>query len=270
MQIVDAQIHLWAKGTPSAHHRQEPYSAAQALAGMDAAGVDRAVIHPPMWDPDSNELAVEAARAHPDRFAILGWFPLDRPESRSLVDTWKCRHGMLGLRFYFIEPHNRTWPTDGTMDWLWPAAERAGIPIALAAAPFLPVVDKVAGRHPGLKLIVDHMAVPRATKGAEAYRNLPALIALAKHPNVAVKATGQAGYAEDGYPFRSIHGALRQVYDAFGPKRMFWGTDITRMPCSWRQCVTLFTEELPWLSGRDQELVMGRALCDWIGWPLPA
>jgi hypothetical protein len=31
---------------------------------------------------------------------------------------------------------------------------------------------------------------------------------------------------------------------------MFWGTDITRMPCSWRQCVTLFTEELPWLKGR--------------------
>jgi len=28
---------------------------------------------------------------------------------------------------------------------------------------------------------------------------------------------------------------------------MFWGTDITKMPCSWHQCVTMFTEELPWL-----------------------
>ena len=87
MMIVDAQIHLWAKGTPSAHHQQEPYSKDQALADMDEAGVDRAVIHPVMWDPDSNELAVEAARAHPDRFAILGWFYLDRPESRALIDT---------------------------------------------------------------------------------------------------------------------------------------------------------------------------------------
>ena len=41
MMIVDAQIHIWAKGTPSAHHRQEPYSKDQALAGMDAAGIDR-------------------------------------------------------------------------------------------------------------------------------------------------------------------------------------------------------------------------------------
>ena len=37
-------------------------------------------------------------------------------------------------------------------------------------------------------------------------------------------------------------------------------TNITRIPCSWRQCVTTFAEELPWLKGRDLELVMGRAV----------
>jgi predicted TIM-barrel fold metal-dependent hydrolase len=90
-----------------------------------------------------------------------------------------------------------------------------------------------------------------------------------KYPNVAVKATGQPGYAEDAYPFRSFHEHLRRCFDAFGADRMFWGTDITRMPCSWRQCVTVFTEELPWLQGRDLELVMGEALCNWVGWRLP-
>jgi hypothetical protein len=52
----------------------------------------------------------------------------------------------------------------------------------------------------------------------------------------------------------------------FGPSRMFWGTGITRMPCSWRQCVTMFTEELPWLPERDKPLVMGQAVCAWWGW----
>jgi predicted TIM-barrel fold metal-dependent hydrolase len=270
MMIVDGQIHLWAKGTPSAHHRQAPYLKDQALADMAAAGVDRALIHPVMWDPNSNELAVEAAREHPDCFAIMGWFYLDRPESRNLIDGWKSRPGMLGLRFYFTEPPMQSWPTDGTMDWLWPAVERAGLPVALAAASFLPVVGQIAERHPGLRLIVDHMGVPRATKGAAAaYQNLPQLLALAKYPNVAVKATGQAGYAEDAYPFPSLHEPLHRVFDAFGPRRMFWGTDITRMHCTWRQCVTLFTEELPWLKGQDLELVMGQALCDWIGWDSP-
>jgi len=50
---------------------------------------------------------------------------------------------------------------------------------------------------------------------------------------------------------------------------MFWGTDITRMPCTISECVKMFTEELPWLKDRDLELVMGKALCNWIGWNLP-
>ena len=58
--------------------------------------------------------------------------------------------------------------------------------------------------------------------------------------------------------------------EAFGPDRSFWGTDITRMPCSYRQCVTMLTEELPWLKGRDLERVMGGAIVDWLGWKRPA
>jgi predicted TIM-barrel fold metal-dependent hydrolase len=191
MLIVDAQIHLWEKGTPSAHHRQEHYLAEEAIASMDQASVDRALIHPVLWDPDSNELALEAVGKYPDRFAIMGWFYLDDPNGSDLVAHWKERRGKLGLRFYTNDRHPQSWFTDGTLDWLWPAAERAGVPVSLGAAMFLPTVGKIAERHPGLKLIVDHMGVPRASKGEAAYRFQPELLALAKYPNVAVKATGR-------------------------------------------------------------------------------
>jgi predicted TIM-barrel fold metal-dependent hydrolase len=176
---------------------------------------------------------------------------------------------MLGLRFVFLQPHQKSWPTDGTMDWLWPAAERAGVPLALLAADFLPLVGQVAERHPGLKLIIDHLGRPHRTKDEAAWANLSELLALAKHPNVAVKATGAPSYSSEPYPYRNLHPHLRRLHDAFGPERLFWGTDITRMPCTWRQCVTLFTEELPWLTARDKELIMGRALCTWLDWKLP-
>jgi predicted TIM-barrel fold metal-dependent hydrolase len=156
------------------------------------------------------------------------------------------------------------------MDWLWPAAERARVPIALAAANFLPAVGQVAERYPGVRLVVDHMGRPSGAKDAAGWATLPELLALAKYPNVAVKATGAPSYSSAPYPYRNIRGYLHQIYDAFGPERMFWGTDITRMPCSWRQCVTLFTEELPWLSESDTELIMGRAICSWLDWKLPA
>jgi predicted TIM-barrel fold metal-dependent hydrolase len=106
---------------------------------------------------------------------------------------------------------------------------------------------------------------PKAHHPPTAYRNLPQLLALARHPNVAVKATGQAGYALDLYPFRTMHDPLHRMFDAFGPRRMFWGTDITRMHCTWRQCVTLVTEELPWLQGAHLDPMIGQAFCDWIG-----
>src|SRR3989442_13290243 len=62
---------------------------------------------------------------------------------------------------------------------------------------------------------------------------------------------------------------MKTLFDAFGPKRMFWGTDLTRMPCTYYECIHLFTDHLPWLGGEDLEWVMGRGVCEWLGRPLP-
>lgn len=59
---------------------------------------------------------------------------------------------------------------------------------------------------------------------------------------------------------------LRQVFDAYSAERVFWGSDITRLHHSWHEAVTMFTEELLWLRGRDLEPVIGRAVAEWIGW----
>jgi predicted TIM-barrel fold metal-dependent hydrolase len=154
------------------------------------------------------------------------------------------------------------------MDWLWPSAERAELPVGLMASNFLPMVGKIAERHPNLRLLIDHMGRRSGTKDEAAFANLTELLALAKYPNVAVKVTRVSNYSSEEYPYRNIHTYLHQIYDSFGPERMFWGTDITCLSCTLRQSVTLFTEELPWLSQSDKELIMGKALCDWIGWKL--
>ena len=133
----------------------------------------------------------------------------------------------------------------------------------------LPAVGRIAERHPSLRLLIDHFAGVRGATDDAAHANQPALMALAKYPNVAVKATGAPVTRSSPNLYRNIHKSIQQIYDTFGPQRMFWGADITRMPCPWRQCVTIFTEELPWLEERDLELVVGRAVCNWLGWKLP-
>ena len=270
MRIIDAQVHIWGSGKPSGHHRQtSAYTAAELIGEMDAAGVDGAVLHPPSWDPHSNEMAIDAAVKYPNKFCSLGWFPLDDPSQRKRIETWKQQPGMVGLRWSLTRDGQQTWHQDGTMDWLWPAAEKAGTPIATMAWRFLPLFKQIAERHPHLKLIVDHLGLVRSEQGQAAFATLDDLLPLAKLPNVAIKATGAPGYSQQSYPFRDIQDGLHRIFDAFGPDRFFWGTDLTRMPCSYRQCVTFFTEELPWLNPKDQEKVMGQAVTDWLQWKRP-
>lgn len=276
MLIVDSQIHIWQNGKMSPHHRQAPtYSADDALAEMATAGVDAAVIHPPSaFGEAANVLAVEAVRAHPDKFCILGHFDLQRPDREQIVAHWRERPGMLGFRYTFSEPHQKAWWTDGSLDWFWAACEKADLRIGLlASGQNLGAFGEIAESHPGLKMHIDHIGRGggRADKKDDAaYADLPEMLALAKLPNVAVKLSGAPSTSSESYPYKSIHRYLQQIIETFGPDRCFWGTDITRMPCTYRQCVTMFTEEMPWLKGRDLERVMGGAVVDWLGWKRPA
>src|SRR5207244_178575 len=106
-----------------------------------------------------------------------------------------------------------------------PAAERAQIPIALMASHDLPAAGRIAERHPDLRLLIDHFGRVRGAQDDAAHANQPALLALAKYPNVAVKATGAPGNSSQPYPYRNIHKYIQQIYDAFAPQRIFWGTD---------------------------------------------
>ena len=56
---------------------------AEAIAMMDEAGVDGAVIHPPGWDPASTEIALKAVQDYPGRFTVMGSVPL---EPASLIE----------------------------------------------------------------------------------------------------------------------------------------------------------------------------------------
>jgi predicted TIM-barrel fold metal-dependent hydrolase len=276
MLIVDSQIHIWENGKMSPHHRQIPtYGIDDALAEMKSAGVDAAVIHPPSSLGEAvNELAVKAVKLHPEKFCILGHFDLQSPDREKIVKKWRERPGMLGFRFTFNEPHQKSWWTDGTLDWFWKACERENLRVGLlASGPNIQAFGKIAERHPGLRMHIDHIGRGGGRAGLKddaAYADLSEMLALAKLPNVAVKLSGAPSTSTAAYPYKNIHKYLQQIIETFGPERCFWGTDITRMPISYRQCVTMFTEEMPWLKGRDLELVMGKAVVDWLGWKRPA
>ena len=68
------------------------------------------------------------------------------------------------------------------------------------------------------------------------------------------------------YPYQSIEPSIHAIYTAFGPHRFFWGSDITKLQCTWLQCIELFTKEYAWIGEEEKELVMGQALLNWLDW----
>jgi len=278
MVIADSQVHIWGPDTPERPwragavkpHREVPLGADELLREMAVAGVHRAILVPPSWDADRNDLVLDAARMHPDRFAVMGRLDLKAPDARSLIADWRRQPGMLGLRCSFNRPQWTPILTEGHVDWLWKEAEKAGIPImVMINHSLVPLIDSVAERHPGLKLTLCHLALTSGRYDEEAFRDLDKLLQIARRPNINVKASALPCYTKDTYPYRRLHPYIRRVYDAFGPKRMFWGTDLARLPCSYRHAVTMFTEEIPWFTAEDKEWIMGRGLCEWLEWELP-
>jgi L-fuconolactonase len=273
--IVDAQVHIWTGGSASAHHlrgRPDPFTAHDLEIEMAAAGVDCAILAPPGWDPAGAAPSLAAAREQPDRFTVTGDIDWLGPPDPQRIERWRDEPGMTGLRLNFNSPDKQAHIAAGTLDWVWEAAQRVDLPIMLLIPGGVAQVAALAERYPDLRLCVDHLAIPRGAKDAAAFEHLPEFLALARHRNISTKAGGAPTYSTiDAYPYPSLHEPHRRVFDAFGPERIFWASDLSRMDGPYREVVTLWTEGFPWLSADDKRLIMGEAVCHWLDWaPQPA
>jgi len=274
-QIVDAQSHLWGPNSAELPwlanvppQMPEPFTIEKALSLMDEAGVDRAIVVPPSWVGDRNDYALQAARRFPGRFAVMGRLALNNPQGATQLAGWKKQPGMLGLRALFLGASER-WLTDGTSDWFWPAAERARLPVMVLSASGAAAFGRVAERHPQLPLIIDHMGVTvGAMRAGRTLEVVGQVEQLARYPNVSVKLSAAPNLSNQAYPFTDFNEPIRRLFNAYGPQRCYWGTDLTNgfARASYRQRVTHFTEALDFLSEADRDWVMGRALMARLNW----
>lgn len=284
--IIDSQVHLWEAhrpdrpwpaeqiGKPSfvtmqgaRPHRPEPLGAEELIAMMDQTGVDRAVIVPPSPVGDSNDTALEAAVKYPARFAVMGRFNPEADGARERLETWLEQTGMLGIRMTFFKPHWARWLAPGVVDWFWSGCERLNIPLMALAFGRIREIGALAERHPGLTVIIDHMGRQSALRDDAAFADLDEMLALARLPNVAIKASSLPCYTNDPYPFAKLTPYLKRTFDAFGADRMMWGSDLTRLPCSYRECLDHFAKELPFLSSDDRARVLGGTAARLLRWP---
>ena len=271
MTVVDAHLHIWNPESPSTpwragwrEHAPGPaFGVDAALTAMDGAGVGQALLVPAAWDRDGDRLVEDAVRRHPDRFLGLGTLASRDRRSAQDLAAWAAGTRLVGVRQVFPPGAAVSWLETGVMDWLWPAADEARLPVFVWAPGQLASLVRVLERHPTLMLVIDHLNLPMTGTASQVAAEVRALTGLARFPRAAVKASALPCLASDPYPYPSLRPLVRQVVDAFGPERVFWGTDLARLPCTYREAVAMFAED-PTLSTREREQVLGDALRRWL------
>jgi predicted TIM-barrel fold metal-dependent hydrolase len=246
----------------------EPFTIERVVPMIDEAGVDRVIIVPPTLEGDRLDYGQQAAKRYPGRFGIMGLINLNDPTAARRFPAWREQPGVLGIRLNIAGEQAR-WLMDGTADWFWPAAEEAGIPVMFLTTGQTARFAAIAERHPQLTLIIDHMGISSETlRNNKLPEAVDQSVALAKYPNVSVKLSSAPHFSSEPYPFRDMTPYIRRLFDAYGARRCYWGTDVTNSyaKVNYRQRVTHFTEELSFLSEADKDWIMGRAIVERLRW----
>jgi predicted TIM-barrel fold metal-dependent hydrolase len=285
MFIADSQVHIWLPEGPDRPwvpgarerirkngHREDPFSFEECLGLMDEAGVDRCMLLPPSWEGDRIDYSLEACEKHPNRFGIMARIPQNKPaEGTAMLKDFAANPYIKGTRLTFHRPQDRNWMIDGTNDWYWPIAEELGIPTMVHAPIWKAELGQIAGRHPGLKLIIDHMGImARCVDDAIGYW-VEETADLFEHPNVYVKVSAIPGYSTAPFPNLNIEKYVRHMVDKMGPERCFWGTDLTRLMghgLTYSDTIEQFTKHFTSLQPEELEWIMGRGLMECLGWPI--
>ena len=89
MMIINSGVHIWLPEGPDRPwmpgrkaHLPEPLTYEKFGAMMEDAGVEHAILVPPSWEGDRVDYSLEAAQKFPDRFAVMGRFPINVPAER--------------------------------------------------------------------------------------------------------------------------------------------------------------------------------------------
>ena len=275
MLTIDAQVHAYER-----NHAGRPWSGVlhgpaevtgdQMVAAMDAVGVDGALLVSPfsMYRYDAS-YAIEVYAAHPGRFGLIKPVDPTDPAVAETIADWAATKGTVGVRV-MLNQIPSTDPADPGLNRVLAAAARHSLPVNMMSTGRLEQAGQLAVRNPNTKVVIDHLGLQQPHEPPappQPFADLPKLLALAPHDNVAVKITGACTLSHEPFPYKDLWDPLFRIFEAFGFNRCMWGTDWTRATglLTYEQGVEAFrvTDRL---SDSDHATLMGETLSRIYNW----
>lgn len=267
--IVDTHMHVWKIDPPRYTLEQtladvplptEDAPIEDVLADNAAAGIAHTVLVQPSTSGWNNRYVVESAAARPRLFAAHGLIDPDSRTNAADLRAWMAA-GMAGSRFNMVRDRDPAWVNAPRNHAFWETAQELGAVINVQMHPpqAWRLLD-IAGRYPGVKVIVDHLGKPDIAEPPP-YPQFAHILALSDLPNTYVKisALSLASRSKE-YPYRDVFPWVKMLYEAFGPSRLLWGTGYpgARRSLPLDKELAIITQHLPFLLDDDQQWILGR------------
>ena len=273
--VIDAQVHAYERDRPERPwigflHGPAEVTGDDMVAAMDRVGVDGALLVSPysMYRYDAS-YALEVHARHPGRFGLIKPFDPNADDVAEQVAVWSRTDGTVGARIMLPDPF-AVEADDPGLNRILAAGAKFGLPVNVLCWGNAPLLGGLAERNPDTQIVLDHLGLrqPFEPPAPDApFGDLPKVLALARHDNVAIKITGACTLSHEPFPYADIWSPLGRIFDAFGIERCLWGTDWTRAikVLTYAEGVEAF-RVADVLSGSDRSAMMGGNVARIYGW----
>ncbi|MBN9658581.1 MAG: amidohydrolase family protein [Acidobacteria bacterium] len=264
--MIDAHVHVWTDDCdryprvwPGTEFAPLHFPPEKLFRHSLPNGVARAVLVQMSFYGCDNSFMLDCLRAHPGVFGAIGVVDWSTPEVGAAMLAL-ARHGVRGFRIH-TESSAEEWLADPGMGSMWRCAAEEQLAVCPLVNPHaLEALDRLCQRHPETPVVVDHLG-RIGVDGVIRPEDRRQLCSLAKHPKVYVKVSAFYALGQRRAPYHDLLPFLQQVFDAFGPQRLLWGSDCPfqiQDGHTYSDSLALLAEGLPFLRSEDKSWMLGK------------
>ncbi len=210
------------------------------------------------WD---NSYIADCLHRYPKLFVAHGLLDPADPQIVERLRYWITEQGFQGMRFSPIYHPQSTWLNSKEHYPLWREAEKLGAIFNYYIAPHqMPMLEDMAGRFPGVKIVVDHAGMPELAS-KDCWTEFRRMFRLKKFPQVWISNSEPYDISlTKRYPFEDTWPFYKAIYEEFGGKQLIWGTGYPRprweLPLD--QELEFVNKHCGFYAAADRELMLGK------------
>jgi L-fucono-1,5-lactonase len=229
--VIDAHVHYWRvdRGdygwlTPDLPICRD-FGPADAAPLFAASGITGVVLVQAAPTEAETRFLLSLAAEDPHVRGVVGWVDTMRPDAPERLAALAEDPALRGIRPMRQDIPEDDWMLRPEQDGAYRAIVELGLGFdALARVRHLPHLPRLAERHPGLRIVIDHGAKPDIAGGGLApWRN--AMRTVAAFPQISCKLSGLVTEAAPGATFDAIRPYAETLLELFGPERLMFGSD---------------------------------------------